>query len=262
MNNLQRSLLIDDYEDALFALLMDEVAQLEGERALALNEQLKCDPSAAVPESIQKRCKKTIRDSFAKKEFHKTVKVSKRIFRLISVAALVVIMLLTVAFAASQEFRRNTLNMIIEVFDEYGVLIFNSSSPNQMQNQSANSDIIINYNIGITGLPNSYILVDGWTDDHSSFVSYSKNSGENIDIMVTLVSENNIYQFDKENTEEELIEIQGFPATLSKKTTYTSNDTLRLLWVDNISYIVVEFISCNISESEILSLANNFVWFG
>ena len=41
----------EQYEDALFALLMDEMAQEDGKELLRLNEQLKQDPGAAVPEA-------------------------------------------------------------------------------------------------------------------------------------------------------------------------------------------------------------------
>lgn len=44
MTNHER--LTEQYEDALFALLMDSVAEEEGKQALELNERLKADPAA------------------------------------------------------------------------------------------------------------------------------------------------------------------------------------------------------------------------
>ena len=38
------------YEDALFALLMHEIAEAEGEALLEQNEQLLADPDVAVPD--------------------------------------------------------------------------------------------------------------------------------------------------------------------------------------------------------------------
>ena len=54
MTNHER--LTEQYEDALFALLMDSVAEEEGKQALELNERLKADPAAEVPESARRRC--------------------------------------------------------------------------------------------------------------------------------------------------------------------------------------------------------------
>ena len=41
--------LFAQYEDAFFALLMNEVAEAEGQELLKKNEQLLADPNAAVP---------------------------------------------------------------------------------------------------------------------------------------------------------------------------------------------------------------------
>ena len=42
----------EQYVDALFALLMEGVAESEGEEALRLNEELKKDPNAEVPKAL------------------------------------------------------------------------------------------------------------------------------------------------------------------------------------------------------------------
>ena len=56
----QRERLVEQYEDALFALLMEDVMVREGERLEAWNRRLLEDPAAAVPESLDLRCRKAI----------------------------------------------------------------------------------------------------------------------------------------------------------------------------------------------------------
>lgn len=51
-----REQLQEEYEDTLFALMMDYVAQTEGKRLLEENERLKNDPSAQLPEDLDRRC--------------------------------------------------------------------------------------------------------------------------------------------------------------------------------------------------------------
>lgn len=46
------------YEDAMFTLLMDEVAHQEGQEQLEWKKQLNDDPSAALPEEVRKKEKK------------------------------------------------------------------------------------------------------------------------------------------------------------------------------------------------------------
>ena len=49
----KREQLIEQYEDALFALLMDSVAEEEGKKAIELNERLKADPEADPGKIVQ-----------------------------------------------------------------------------------------------------------------------------------------------------------------------------------------------------------------
>ena len=51
----QKEQLWEKYEDAVFAILMDAVAEQEGKRGLQLMEELEHDPSAQVPEEVQRR---------------------------------------------------------------------------------------------------------------------------------------------------------------------------------------------------------------
>ena len=51
----QKEQLWENYEDAVFAILMDAVAEQEGEKGLQSMEELEHDPSAQVPEEVQRR---------------------------------------------------------------------------------------------------------------------------------------------------------------------------------------------------------------
>ena len=63
------------YEDALFALLMYDVAEHEGARLLEENERLKNDENAAVPESLDRKCRATIRRYFLRRRILYVLKV-------------------------------------------------------------------------------------------------------------------------------------------------------------------------------------------
>lgn len=53
----QKEQLWEKYEDAVFAILMDAVAEQEGKRGLQLMEELEHDPSAQVPEEVQRKAR-------------------------------------------------------------------------------------------------------------------------------------------------------------------------------------------------------------
>ncbi len=52
--------LYEQYEDALLALLMEEIAEAEGKELLEKSKQLQSDPGAAVPETATEKCLKII----------------------------------------------------------------------------------------------------------------------------------------------------------------------------------------------------------
>lgn len=70
-----REQLQDEYEDALFALLMYDVAQLNGRRAGEENERLQNDPNAKVPEEVDHHCLRTICRYFFKKKLLRIAKL-------------------------------------------------------------------------------------------------------------------------------------------------------------------------------------------
>ena len=58
MSGENRQQLLENYEDALFALLMDDFAEREGEKLKAENERLKQDPAAQPPEELDQKCRR------------------------------------------------------------------------------------------------------------------------------------------------------------------------------------------------------------
>lgn len=48
-----------------------------------------------------------------------------RVFRVISAATLIMMLLFTTAFAASPSFRAQTLTVLVEMFDDHGEIRFN-----------------------------------------------------------------------------------------------------------------------------------------
>ena len=85
----RREKLQENFEDALFALLMEEVAEQEGQRLLEENEKLKRDPESTVPPEVDRRCLKTIRRAFAKTQRRAAGHTAYRVFRQAAMVAVV-----------------------------------------------------------------------------------------------------------------------------------------------------------------------------
>lgn len=107
----------DNYEDALFALLMESVMEEEGKKLLQENERLKADPEFEVPEEASRRCVKAIKKAFAKKNGKAAGKAIYRTFSKVAVLAVLCGLLFTAAYAAIPDVRVKTLNLLIETSD-------------------------------------------------------------------------------------------------------------------------------------------------
>ena len=77
----RREELQEAYEDAMFALLMDYVAESEGEKALEENRVLQEDPDAEVPQGVRRACLKEIHRAFRKKSARSVGRITMKVTR-------------------------------------------------------------------------------------------------------------------------------------------------------------------------------------
>ena len=204
----QKEQLWENYEDAVFAILMDAVAEQEGEKGLQLMEELEHDPSAQVPEEVQKRAEKTIRKAFAAQSRRSARHVGFRMFQRIAVAVMLVILTAVCAFAAFPEMRVNVLNMIEQTFSDH--TDFNVTSGDSDEYSSAT------FTIKPAWLPENFSLTDEGENNASVFSMYENGAGG-----VLFISENKATDLsmavDTENAEKQDIKIQDYQAKLIEK---------------------------------------------
>ena len=111
--------LLENYEDALFALLMESGMVREGERLEALNRRLREDPAAAVPETLNRRCQEAIRRCASAQKRRSAFRSAGKALRLAAVLAMMGAVLFTTAFAVSEEFREASLRLVRTVTGTY-----------------------------------------------------------------------------------------------------------------------------------------------
>ena len=268
--------LMEQYEDALFALLMEGVAEAEGEKALRLNEELKKDPNAEVPEAVRKRCEKTIRAAFAKKR-HRTARrtVSRWLTKAAVVAALSGL-LFTAAFALSEDVRVATLNMLIEVMDDRTRITFEGdpSAPAKTSSETV-SGLEYHYNIVLEWIPEGFVL-EGGRDGNSlgDTVSYFSPQDGLIEISFTPCNSGLVYNLNTEGCTKQAIIIQDHDATLytaneeTLQTRFHDNGAIHIwsdrtiCWIDEELQVIVQVDATNLTEDEIIRLAEGIHWNG
>ncbi|WP_369282026.1 DUF4367 domain-containing protein [Oscillibacter sp. GMB15532] len=227
------------YEDALFALMMDQVAISEGKKALEENERLKNDPSAEVPEAVSMRCQRMIRQHFATNTARKAGKFTAKIFGKIAMAAGIAAMLFTSAFAVSETVRINTLNLVVEVFEENTDFYFAKSSTSADDSQ-----------ITAGWLPSGYVLEDQGKDELGRWCIFRKSENEYIYVMYTS-GNGSVLSADTESAETEGVQINGIQATLIKK-----DSELQLAWGTKDQAAFIQIIGTGITGEDLIHMAN------
>lgn len=208
----RRENLRDQYEDALFALLMDDLAWQEGERLLELNERLKNDPDADVPEEVMARCRKVINREFTKKTALKAGRVSWNVFKRAAVAACMTVLLFSVAFAASETVRINTLNLVIEVFDRYTDYRFVESPIDE------DAPGFSGFEVG--WLPENFVLTEHDQNQYDVWETYEGDNGKYLRIDLESFSDSGVISIDTEDAFIEDITINGHSVTLITKDSF------------------------------------------
>lgn len=200
----RREQLRERYEEALFALLMDEFLEEEGEKALQENAALSAAPQAEVPAPVVQRCLRRIDRHFAAQKARSIGRMSVRIVNRVAVAVLVAMLLFTAAFAASPAFRINTLNLVIETFEESTSFSITGASAMMPQTIEAG------------WLPDRYQLTEQKNSSNRITNIYQTNDGREITVYVADISGGGI-SVDTEDAVLNTVLIQGYEATTIHK---------------------------------------------
>lgn len=191
--------LLEKYEDAYFALLMEEVAQKEGERLERLNKELQDDPNFAVSEELTKRCLKTIDRAFAGVQRARAYRVIRKVLNVAAILVALMTVLFTTAFAVSEDVRAATLNLVVTVSEKFSLL--------EVQEPGSSADDADRYfeDIRVEWIPEGYEYVSG---EYDSSALFGKNTDEWI--VVSKIKGSVPFQMDTENAETvQSIEVNG-----------------------------------------------------
>jgi len=178
--------LLENYEDAYFALLMEDVAQMENARLDRFNTELQNDPHAAVPEELTKRCLKTINAHFSNMRRSSSLRIVKKA---INLAAILI--------AISDEFRTATLNLVITANEKYTQLkMKQEDSPQESGNSMVTDNNEFFKNIRLAWLPDGYEYLSGEYDYQAIFAN-----DENNWIIINRFDGDSTYNVDTEGAE-------------------------------------------------------------
>lgn len=243
----RQELLVEQYEDALFALIMDKVAEVEGQKAIEENQRLKASGEVVIPEELNRRCKQTIRCKTTEKHLKRYGKGFGKVLNKVAIVALMALLLFTTAFATSESFRVKTLNFVMEVFGDRTEIKF------VPKDTAADSTAVPEITAG--WLPEGFKLTRTDALKANRVYEYA-NSDNTAYIAVNIMEMTSVSMaLDTEDAKTLSLQVQGEDAIMVDK-----GNIKQLVWklhTDENRYCCV--ITENISEEDMLKFAENIL---
>lgn len=256
----RREQLQENVEDAVFALLMEDVAEQEGKRLIEENEQLKHDPSAKIPDDLDRRCRKIIKRSYAKDRRRTVGHTIHHILGNVALAAMVCILLFVSAFAAVPEIRVMTLNLLIEVSDvstSLRLVGVDNGSTAQDAGADRTDSVQTLWGYRLPEIPNDYELVYEDSSDWVATLWYSGTNGSLIKFNISKAHEAFSVDVDTEDAEVKKIRIHGYDGLIIKK-----GDRIDIIWGDTDQNNFISITCTEIDQDATLRFASDMEYCG
>lgn len=242
----------ENYEDALFAKLMDEHAQIEGTRLLEENERLKNDPDFHLPKGLDERSISTIRRVFKAKKRKERHGKEALIFKRIAIVILICAAVFTGLWCTASAFRQAVYNVFMTITEEKMDLRLGDDVEEETCEFGNSEELEIPEGMILpTFVPESYSLTSFSRDEMQMLAYYENNTGDQI--LYKEFSDGFTFGIDTENADAiETVSINGYEGVFVSKQGLVSVN-----WGDTDRAVLLRIVSKTISKEEILKMARS-----
>ena len=229
----KQEMLYEQYNDALFRLLMHSVAQHQGQQYQEENQALKAQEGGP-SETAKRRCLRTISRQVRRGHARAAARTASRVLSKAAVVMLLVISCLTAAFAVSPVIRSDALRWAVATFGDHAEYRFNQTEGG-VQYQG----------IEVGWLPEGYELVESRTANRMTsqlYIELSDGLEQSVKIQVMNFSDAGIFKVDTEADQVYQVSVQNTLATVIQREgsiqltwMYPEYNCIDMLYGDNIS---------------------------
>lgn len=253
------------YEEALFALLMEEMEHPDPSGTIC---QLGGEVPLAVPKDVDDACHEILEQAAAKQRRQKAGRSVRRVLTLAALAAMAAVLLLTTAFAVSEDFRVNTLNLLIEISDVSARLTINGSSDSSAlpdQNQTTGETLtdttdptgVVLMGYQFPAVPEGFEVEFEKSDPIAARIKYSNAEGAALYFYVKAAN-GTAHSVDTEGAKTvENIQINGYNGLLVEKDGWIS-----IVWLDTDQAFFIDVLGQNLSRETVEGLARAITYAG
>ena len=242
MNEQKKQKLLEQYDDAAFALLMDEYAEEEGARLMAEFEAAQAAGQVPeMPRELDEQCRRMIRRDRVKKRGIRAARSFRKVAVKAAVAVLVFIGLMTTVVMSVDALRVPVLNFIIEHFDEYSSITFTDST--QPQTQTHNPAELFE-----SIIPQDYTLVSQTITENLALIAYENNDLDTIQLCIT-PAEGEV-RLDTEDAIYSEVILYNYKAILLEENGY------QVFWHDEKADVLYTVIATALTKEAILEICH------
>lgn len=241
----KQEMLYEQYNDALFRLLMHSVAQHQGQQYQEENQALKAQEGGP-SETVKRRCLRTISRQVRRGHARAAARTASRVLSKAAVVMLLVISCLTAAFAVSPVFRSDALRWAVATFGDHAEYRFNQTEGG-VQYQG----------IEVGWLPEGYELEESRTANRMTsqlYIELSDGLEQSVKIQVMNFSNAGIFKVDTEADQVYQVSVQNTLATVIQR-----EGSIQLTWMYPESNCIVMLYGDNISTETALRIAQSIV---
>lgn len=241
----KQEMLYEQYNDALFRLLMHSVAQHQGRQYQEENQALKAQEGGP-SETAKRRCLRTISRQVRRGHARAAARTASRVLSKAAVVMLLVISCLTAAFAVSPVFRSDALRWAVATFGDHAEYRFNQTEGG-VQYQG----------IEVGWLPEGYELVENQNTNGTISRRYIRPSGnveQRVDIRVMNFDGEGVFKVDTEANQLYQTIVHDTLATVIQR-----DESMQIIWMYPESNCIVMLCGDNISTETALRIAQSIV---
>lgn len=252
----------ENLEDAVFSMLMYELAEQEGERLLAEDDM---DNTVVIPKDLDARCRNVIHREFARRKRRSTAKaVTKAVRKATSTLAMLVLIvsaLAVSAFAAFPSVRVELLEVLIEISDvssKLSIVDKNNPAepvPDNIQDEDA-PETVLGYSMPSLSKGFSFEDMRLSEDGRGARIRYySADDARMINISISDGQTINVDSEDADRVEE--ITVNGFDGLLIEKA-----NRVNIVWIDLENTATINLNCYNMDSSDVQRIAEQIRFCG
>ena len=239
------------YQDALFALLMNEYVQKQGQKALEENERLKKSYEIELSQTFDKKIRRQIRHYWGVYKHKSGRKSLKKIVKHVGIVLCAAVMLTVTVFAAFPELKIKVMNLWLDITDKTAEFRF-------FDNSDSTEAIVPQDDFVVTWLPDGFYENEKtYMEDFIIEYKYLSDSlpEEEACITVTkILGDGTVTSIDTEDSEVRNVMVGNTNAIFTRKNGF--ND-ISLTWRVEGENALMRIVALGISEEDLMKIAEN-----